>query len=116
MSYRLSDFDSGNSRNKGCFILLRCVSWKRESIPGKKRRVHVHLVCDTDIRGVCHGKKSTWGSRGYNISCMVLCLLEIVSFNGSLSFEIWVDIQGCGVASLVVLKVDSEDLEWNFNC
>ena len=29
--------------------------------------VHVHLVCDTDIRGVCPGTRTTWG-RGVIIS------------------------------------------------
>ena len=38
-----------------------------------------------------------------------------MGFNGSLSFEIWVDIQGCGRMGLVVLKVYSEDIEWSGN-
>ena len=39
---------------------------------------------------------TTWGRRGYNVSHMVLVLLEAMSFNGSLCFDIWVEIQGRG--------------------
>ena len=36
---------------------------------------------------------------------MVLVLLETVSFNRSLRFEIWVEIQGHGGVGMVVMKV-----------
>ena len=56
-----------------------------------------------------------WGRRGYSVSHVVLGLLKTVSFNGRLSFEIWVEIQGRGEVGLVVLKGYGEDLEWNIN-
>ena len=46
---------------------------------------------------------------------MVLVLLETVSFNESLRFEIWVEIQECGGLDLMVLNVAGEDLERNIN-
>ena len=42
---------------------------------------------------------------------MIIGLIEIVDFIVSLSFEIWVNIQGYGGVVMVVLKVESEDLE-----
>ena len=39
----------------------------------------------------------------------------MVCFNVILSFEKWIDIQGCGGVGLVVLKVDGEDFDWNVN-
>ena len=36
-------------------------------------------------------------------------------FKSSLSFEIWIEIQGCGRIVLVVLKVPDEDLDWSIN-
>ena len=38
-----------------------------------------------------------------------------MSFNGSLSAESWVEIQGRGGVSLMVLKVSGEDIEGNVN-
>ena len=72
--------------------------------------MHVHLVCDMDIRGGCCGMGATWSRIGYNVNHMVLSLLEIVSFNSILSFESWVDIQVCGGVGLVVLKLAGEYL------
>ena len=46
---------------------------------------------------------------------MVLVLRETVSFNESLRFEIWVEIQECGGLDLMVLNVAGEDLERNIN-
>ena len=43
---------------------------------------------------------------------MILGLLETVGFNGSFSFDIWIDIQGRRGMGLVVLKVSSDYLEW----
>ena len=42
-------------------------------------------------------------------------LLERVSFNVNLRFEIWVKIQGLGRMGLAVPKVDDDDLESNVN-
>ena len=55
------------------------------------------------------------GKEGYNISHMVLGLMETVRFNVSFSFEIWVEIQGHGGVGLVALKVDVEDIKRNVN-
>ena len=46
---------------------------------------------------------------------MVPGFLETVSLNGSLIFEIWVDIQGHRGVGMVALKVAGEDLECNVN-
>ena len=67
-----------------------------------------------DIRVGCGGTRITWGRRGYSVSHMVLGLLEAVSFNGSLSFEIWAEIQGCEGVGMISSKVDGEDLEGTF--
>ena len=76
-------------------------------------QVHVQIVCDTDIRGGFGGTKTTWGRREYSISHIFIGLLLMVGFNGSLRFESWIGIQGCGVVVLVVLRVDGYYLEWN---
>ena len=73
--------------------------------------VHVHFFCDTYIRGGFRSTIYTWGGRGYIVSHMVIGLLETVSVNSSLSFEIWVEIQVREVVGLLVLKMDGEDLE-----
>ena len=44
---------------------------------------------------------------------MVLCLLETVSFDGSLVFECRVNIYICGGVGLMVLKVAVKDIETN---
>ena len=77
--------------------------------------MHVHLVCDTEIKGGCSGTITTWVRREYNAIHMVLGFLETVSFNGSLRFDIWVEIQGHGGVGLMVPKVDGEDIERNIN-
>ena len=59
--------------------------------------------------------RTTWGRRRYKISEMVLDPMETVSFNGRLRFESWVDIQGSGRVGLVVLKVNSKDLDRDIN-
>ena len=46
---------------------------------------------------------------------MVIGLLETVIFNGSLIFDIWVDIQGRGGVGMRVLKVSGEDIYRNVN-
>ena len=38
-----------------------------------------------------------------------------MGFKGDLSFDIWIDIQGCVNMVLVILKVPGEDLEWSGN-
>ena len=105
MSYRLPDLGSGNGIKIGWFILLHCLGCKIYSSWGEIIWVNVHLVYDTDIRGWCNGNRTTWGRRGYNISQMVLGLLETVSFNGRLMFERWVEIQVHGGVGLMLLKV-----------
>ena len=40
----------------------------------------------------------------------------MVSFNDSLSFEIWFEIHVCGLVGLVVLTMAGEYLEWRVNC
>ena len=40
----------------------------------------------------------------------------MVSLNGSLRFEIWIEIQDREGVGLVVLNMSSEYLEWKFNC
>ena len=67
--------------------------------------MHVKLFCDTDIIGGCRGTRKPWGRRGYSFGHMILGFLETMGFNGSLIFEIWVDIQGLIVLYLVVTKV-----------
>ena len=59
MSYSLTDLDSGNGRKRGCFILICCLIWKIDSIWGGISWVHVHIVCDGDIRGGCGGMRTT---------------------------------------------------------
>ena len=90
-------------------------SEKRHQL-GEIHWVHVHLVCDTDIRGECCGTRTTRFMRGYNVRHMVLGLIETVRFNGTPIFDIWFEIQGRGGVGLTVLKVDGEDLGWNINC
>ena len=109
------NLDSGNGRKIGLFILLRCLSWKRDSSWGEILWFRVHIVCDMVIRGGGRGTITTWCRRGYNVIHMVLGLMETVSSNGSLIFEIWVDIQGRGGVGIMVLKVESEDLDRNVN-
>ena len=46
---------------------------------------------------------------------MVPVILETASFKRSLSFESWDKIHGRGGVSLVLLKVDVEDLDWIVN-
>ena len=41
---------------------------------------------------------------------MILGRLKTVGFKGSLSFEIWIEIQGCVSMRLVVLKVPGDYL------
>ena len=115
MTYSFPDLYIWNGRNWDCFILLRCLIYKRYSRWGGIRWVYVHLVCDTDIIGVCYGKITTWGRRGYSVRHMVLGFLKTVSFNRSISFEIWVDIQGRVGVVLVVLRVAGDYLDWNVN-
>ena len=38
-----------------------------------------------------------------------------MGFNGGLSFEIWIDIWGCGQMGMVVLNISGEDIEWRDN-
>ena len=57
-------------------------------------QLHVQLFCDTGIMGGCCGTISTWCSRGYSVNHIIIGFLETVGFNGSLSFEIWVDLLG----------------------
>ena len=78
ISYCVHNFEIGNGRNIGCFILLHCMSCKRYSSWWYICRVPVHLVCNTDITGGFRGTISTWGSRRYNVIHMVVVLLEIV--------------------------------------
>ena len=53
--------------------------------------------------------------RRYSISHMIIVHLETVGFKDSLSFEIWIDIQSCGIMVMVVLKVSGEDIQWSGN-
>ena len=72
--------------------------------------MRVKLVCDTDIRGVCFVMRTTCGRRGYIISHIILGFLGTMIFNGSLSFERWVEIQGLQGLGLVVLRLEGEYL------
>ena len=54
--------------------------------------------------------RTTCGRRGYIISHIILGFLGTMIFNGSLSFERWVEIQGLQGLGLVVLRLDGEDL------
>ena len=47
---------------------------------------------------------------------MVLELMETVSFNRSLSFEIWVEIQVRGGVVLMLLNDTGDDIERNIDC
>ena len=95
--------------------MLHCLSWKIEIGLGGMRQVHVHIVCDANIRGGYPGTIITWGARQYNVINMVLDLLETVSSNGILSFEIWVEIQDHVRVGMMILQVAGEDLEINVN-
>ena len=77
--------------------------------------MNVQLVCDTDIIGVFRGTRTAWFRSRYIVSHIILGLIETVGFSGNLRFEIWVEIQGRGVVSLVYLKVAVDYLEWNVN-
>ena len=78
--------------------------------------MHVQIVCNTDIRGGCPVIRTNCGRKRYNPIQMVLGIPETVSFNVSLSFEIWVYIQALGGVGLMVLKVAGEYLERKVNC
>ena len=78
--------------------------------------MYVHLVCDKYIIRGCRGKRTTWGSRRYNFSYMFIGLMETVSFNDSLRFDIWFEIQGHGGVGMMLLKVAGENLENKVNC
>ena len=63
MSYSLPNLESGDVREGWGFILIWCIGGERDISWGKKRRVHVELVCDTYIRGGCCDTRKTWGRR-----------------------------------------------------
>ena len=57
----------------------------------------------------------TRGWRSNSVNNITLGRLKTVGFKGSLSIEIWVEIQGCVRMRLVILNLPGEDLEHSSN-
>ena len=72
MSDSLTDLESGNWIKRGWFILINFLSCNRYDSWGGVIQVHGPLVCDTYTRRKCYSTRTTWVSRGYNVSQMVL--------------------------------------------
>ena len=94
MSYILTDLENGDLREGGWFILIHYLGGKINTSWKVNLRVHVQLVYDTGIIGGCCYMITTWGSRGYSVNHIIIGFMETVDFNGSLSFEIRVDLLG----------------------
>ena len=97
------------------FVLLRCLDHETDSRWGKHIHMHVHLVYAMETRVGCCVMGTTQVWRRHSVSHMILGNLETVGFKGSLRFEIFIEIQGCGSMGRVFLKVPSEYLEWSIN-
>ena len=110
MCYGLDDLESGYGRKRGIFVLISHIGCETDNSRGKYRRVHVHLVCDTDIILGCRVNKNTRGWGRYSVSYIIIGCMETVEFKYSLRFEIWIEIRGWGRMGLVVLKVSGQDL------
>ena len=111
----MTDLESGDRRDRGEVVLLSHLCCKTDGSWGEYLRVHAYIFYDTDIRGGYNGTRITWVWRGYIISHMITGPMETVGFKGSLIFEIWIDIQGCGRIDMVALKIYGKDLEWSIN-
>ena len=115
MSYGLTKLESGDVREIWEFVLIGRIGCKTESSWGKYCGWYVHLVCDNEIIGGYHGTRTNRGWRGYSIRHMIIALMEMVGFKSSLSFEVWIEIQGSRRMGLVVLKVSTNDIDWSVN-
>ena len=63
---------------------------------GGNSLVHVHIFCETDIIGGCCGMGTTQGWWSNGISHAIIGYIKALGFKGSLSFDIWIEIQCCG--------------------